>query len=71
MTDTPSTEEIAKQYAAMLDSVTVINSTKPTHITDEEWTEVIERNKVHLRTMVEMDYWTDEDMTTVNAAIAS
>ena len=75
MTDTPTgsltPEKIAQHYAAMLDSVAAINKTKPDHITDEQWTAKIERNKEHLRMMVEKDYWTDEDMTSVNAAIGS
>jgi hypothetical protein len=71
MTDTPSTEQIAENYAAMGHSVELINGSKPDNITDDEWTACIERNKEHLRTMVAKDYWTDEDMTAVNAAIAS
>ena len=31
--------------------------------------ELVERNKKHLRMMVAKDYWTDEDMTAVDAAI--
>ncbi len=71
MTDTPTTEEIAEHYTAMGHSVDLINGDKPENMTDEEWTACIERNKEHLRAMVEKDYWTNEDMTAVNAAIAS
>ena len=77
MTDTPSAEQIAKNYTAMGHSVDLINSTNPVNIdgtkqyTDEEWNNLIEKNKEHLRIMVGKDYWTNEDMTAVNAAIGS
>tara|TARA_R100001440_G_scaffold75101_2_gene101492 strand:+ start:138 stop:359 length:222 start_codon:yes stop_codon:yes gene_type:complete len=68
--ETISEEQIAKNYAAMLDSVDLINNgTKLTWMSDDEWNDYIERNKDHLRIMVAKDYWTDEDMTAVNAAI--
>tara|TARA_B100000963_G_scaffold271843_1_gene240042 strand:- start:1548 stop:1769 length:222 start_codon:yes stop_codon:yes gene_type:complete len=68
--ETISEEQIAKNYAAMLDSVNLINNgTKLTWMSDDEWNDYIERNKDHLRIMVAKDYWTDEDMTAVNAAI--
>jgi len=71
MSDTPTSEEIAKHYVAMGHSVDLINSSKLSNMTDEEWTAIVERNKEHLRIMVAKDYWTDEDMTAVNAAIGS
>jgi hypothetical protein len=68
--ETITEEQIAKNYAAMLDSVDLINNgTKEIWMSDEQWAEVIERNKEHLRIMVAKDYWTDEDMTAVDAAI--
>jgi len=72
MSDTPSAEKIAANYAAMLDSVAIINGSKPDVVgmTDAEWTANVEANKEHLRMMVAKDYWTTEDMTTINAAIA-
>ena len=38
-------------------------------MSDSEWNELVERNKRHLRMMVAKDYWTNEDMTAINAAI--
>ena len=64
-------EQIAQNYAAMGHSVNLINGSKIEGYTDEEWNAVIEKNKEHLRVMVTKDYWTNEDMTAVNAAIAS
>jgi len=70
MTDTPTDEEIAQNYAAMLDSVDVINNgTKHVWQSNEDWDGVIEANKEHLRMMRAKDYWTDEDMTAIDAAI--
>jgi len=70
MTDTPTDEEIAQNYAAMLDSVDVINNgTKHVWQSNEDWDGVIEANKEHLRMMKAKDYWTDEDMTAIDAAI--
>tara|TARA_R110002012_G_scaffold18256_1_gene67341 strand:+ start:2670 stop:2885 length:216 start_codon:yes stop_codon:yes gene_type:complete len=69
MLDTPTTEEIAAHYTAMGHSVDLLNAGKPDNMTDEEWTATVNRNKEHLRIMVAKDYWTDENMTAVNAAI--
>ena len=58
MTDTPTTEQIAANYAAMLNSVDFINNaTKPDTVSDQDWTAMVEANKNHLRIMVEKDYW--------------
>ena len=70
MTDTPSAEQIAKNYAAMLDSVDFLNSSKPSLISDDDWNRMKAANVEHLELMVAEDYWTDEDMTAVNKAIA-
>ena len=69
MSDTPTSEEIAANYTAMGHSVDLINGSKLDNMTDEEWTVIVNRNKEHLRLMVAKDYWTDENMTAVNAAI--
>ena len=70
MTDTPSAEQIAKNYTAMLDSVNFLNSNKPSLISDDDWNRMKAANVEHLELMVAKDYWTDEDMTAVNKAIA-
>tara|TARA_R110002012_G_C11526192_1_gene600021 strand:- start:13 stop:228 length:216 start_codon:yes stop_codon:yes gene_type:complete len=69
MSNKPTTEQIAAHYTAMGHSVDLINGSKLDNMTDEEWTKTVDRNKEHLRLMVAKDYWTDEDMTAVNAAI--
>ena len=71
--DVPSTEEKAQHYSAMQDSVNLIDEMRtnpPEDMTDEEVADCISRNVEHLELMVAKDYWTDEDMTAVNEAIA-
>lgn len=62
-------EQIAKHYSAILDSVNLIKKGKLTTATDKEWEDSLERNKEHLRIMVDKDFWTDEDMTEINVIL--
>ena len=64
-------EEIAQNYTAMGHSVDLLNAGKPEGMEDADWTDMVSRNVEHLQQMVAKDYWTDEDMTAVNAAIAA
>ena len=64
-------EEIAQDYTAMGHSVDLIDAGQPEEVDDDEWVLMRARNVEHLELMVAKDYWTDEDMTAVNAAIAS
>ena len=64
-------EEIAQHYAAMGHSVDLINAGQPDDMDDDDWASCKARNIEHLELMVAKDYWTTEDMTAVNAAIAS
>jgi len=67
-TQTPTAEQIAKHYAACLDSVNLINDGKPEGMTDEDWADCLARNKEHLVLMLAKDFWTTEDMTAIRAA---
>ena len=72
--DVPSTEEKAQHYKAMLDSVNLLDEMRtnpPEDMTDEEVADTISRNVEHLELMVAKDYWTNEDMKAVNAAISA
>ncbi len=64
-------EEIAQHYTAMGHSVDLINAGKPEGMKDADWTDTVARNVEHLQLMVAKDYWTTEDMTAANAAIAA
>ena len=69
--DEITAEQIAQNYTAMGHSVDLINAGQPEDMEDDDWTAMRARNVEHLELMVAKDYWTDEDMTAVNAAIAS
>jgi hypothetical protein len=64
----PTAEEIARHYAAAMDSVNLINGDKPVDMTDEDWADTIARNKEHLNIMLAKDYWTTEDLTPLQDA---
>jgi len=70
MSDTPSKEEIAHHYKAMGDSVTTLNAGKHPVQSDTDWTEYKAANVAHLEIMKAKTFWTTEDMTAVNKAIA-
>ncbi len=69
MNELTEQEQIAKHYAACMDSANLINSEKPENTTDEEWNATVERNKEHLRIMLAKDFWTTEDLTPLQQAV--
>ena len=75
MTDTPTAEEIAQHYTAMGHSVDLINDIVAGNQDDDmdaaDRQATVDRNVEHLQLMVAKDFWTDEDMTAVNAAITA
>ena len=70
MTDTPTAEEIAQHYTAMGHSVDLLNAGQPEDMEDADWTDTVSRNVEHLDLMKAKTYWTSEDMTAVDKAIA-
>jgi len=70
-----SAEDIAQHYIAMGHSVDLINSIiagdedEAMEAADRQ--DAVDRNVAHLEIMVAKDYWTNEDMTAVNAAITA
>lgn len=67
--DEITAEQIAQHYKAMGDSVDLLNAGQPEGMDDAEWADCVDRNVRHLQIMVAKDFWTNEDMTAVNAAI--
>jgi len=67
----PTAEEIAKHYSAAMDSVHLINAGKPEGMTDADWADCLARNVAHLEIMVAKTYWTDQDLSPLNSAIAA
>jgi hypothetical protein len=66
---TPTTEEIARHYLAMLDSVNLINSLVPTANTDD--LDTLDRNVRHLEMMSAKPWWAGYDLAPINAAISA
>ena len=52
-------------------SVDLINAGQPDDMDDDDWADCKARNQEHLELMVAKDFWTTENMTAVNAAIAA
>ena len=73
--DEITSEQIAQNYTAMGHSVQLITDVIAGNaMADEDAEErqaCVDRNVAHLELMVAKDYWTDEDMTAVNAAITA
>ena len=68
-------EQIAQHYTAMGHSVDLINAIIAGEaMADDEAADkqdCVNRNVEHLEIMVAKDFWTTEDMTAANAAIAA
>ena len=71
MSDEITKEEIAQHYTAMGHSVDLLDAGKPDDMEDADWTDTVSRNVEHLELMKAKDYWTSEDMTAVDKAIAA
>ena len=67
--ETLTTEQIAQNYSAALDSVTLVNALMALSSRDDEQKATVARNVEHLELMVAKDYWTSEDLAPLNAAI--
>lgn len=67
----PSAEQIARQYSAAMDSVNLINDLLAKSSLTEEEQNRISRNVEHLEIMVAKDFWTTEDLTPLEDAIAA
>ena len=70
-----TTEQLAQDYSAMGDSISLINAIiAGDAMADEEAEErqgCVDRNVAHLEIMVGKDDWGSEDMTAANAAITA
>jgi hypothetical protein len=73
--EVPTPEEIAQHYKAMGDSVSLINAViageQMATDTQDAKNDCVDRNVRHLEIMRAKDFWTDEDMTAVDAAIVA
>ena len=67
----PTEAEIARHYAAALDSVALINAGKPEGMDDAEWADCVARNVAHLEIMVAKEWMQGQNLAPLNAAIAA
>lgn len=69
--ETLTTEQIAQNYSAALDSVTLITELMALSSRDAEQAATVARNVEHLELTVAKDYWTSEDLAPLNAAVTA
>lgn len=62
MNDLTPEQQIAKAYAACMDSVNLINEGQPEGMDDAEWSDTVERNKEHLRIQLAKDMFAGYDI---------
>jgi len=65
----PGNEDGPDHYAAMLDSVRVIEALEAAGDKDDETRDMIQRNKAYLKVMLLRQDWADHDMTQIQAAV--
>ena len=70
MTEEITAEEIARHYSAAMDSVNLLNAGQPEGMDDDEWADTLKRNQDHLQIMLAKDFWTNEDLSPLQAAAA-
>ncbi len=51
-----------------MDSVNLVNGSKPDNLSDEDWAACLKRNKEHLALMVGKDFWTNENLEPLRLA---
>jgi hypothetical protein len=71
-----SKEDIAQTYKSALDSVDLIEryvtgTNAPELITEEQYNDDIKRNVDHLANLLTKDYWTNENLTPFETAVAA
>ena len=68
MNEITAEQQIARHYAACMDSVNLINAGKPELMEDAEWADCLQRNRDHLKIMIAKPFWTNEDLTPLQQA---
>ena len=63
-------DEVQRHYNAAMHSVSLLNGGKPEEMDQADWDDTVARNVEHLKIMVAKDYWTTQDLTPLNDAIA-
>jgi len=68
MNELTQEEQIAKHYAACMDSVNLINGGKPEDMEDADWADTVARNKEHLSIMLAKNIFSGYDTTEIEGA---
>jgi hypothetical protein len=65
-------EEVARSYAAAMDSVNLLAAGKPEDMTDEDWADTVKRNIDHLNIQLAKgaEYYGTHDLTPFEQAVA-
>jgi hypothetical protein len=64
-------QEVQRSYNAAMDSVNLLNASKPELMSDEDWADTVKRNKDHLQIQLDKgDYYAGYDLTPFEAAVA-
>ena len=67
----PTAEEVARSYAAAMDSVNLLAAGKPEDMTDEDWADCRQRNIDHLNIqLAKGDFYQGYDLTPFEQAVA-
>jgi hypothetical protein len=67
----PTAEEIARHYAAAMDSVNLLAAGKPEKMEEAEWLDTVKRNKEHLEIQIAKgDFYAGYDLTPFEQAVA-
>jgi hypothetical protein len=71
LTQEVTAEEVARSYAAAMDSVNLLAAGKPELMTDEDWADTVKRNKDHLQIQLDKaEYYEGFDLTPFEDAVA-
>jgi hypothetical protein len=71
LTQEVTAEEVARSYAAAMDSVNLLAAGKPELMTDEDWADTVKRNKEHLEIQIAKgDFYAGYDLTPFEQAVA-
>lgn len=71
MNELTQEQEVARAYAAAMDSVNLINAGKPVEMTEEDWADTVKRNQDHLLIqLAKPEYYAGYDLTPFEQAVA-
>ena len=70
MIDLTPEQQVAKNYAAAMDSVNLINAGKPLSMSDADWLDTLARNKGHLVLQIAKGaYYAGHDLVPLENAV--